>query len=77
MLQSANEACNIIGTRLSGSISAFVDRMNERAALLGILAEDPRPAYQDDPEREYGFGFAGKEIRFRVENGRLKVTDIH
>ena len=35
MLLSANEACNIIGTRLSGSISAFVDRMNERAALLG------------------------------------------
>lgn len=35
MLLSANEACNIIGTRLSGSISAFVDRMNERAVLLG------------------------------------------
>lgn len=58
---------------------ALLQRLPEekRAALLGILAEDPRPAYQDDPEREYGFGFAGKEIRFRVENGRLKVTDIH
>lgn len=35
LLQSANEACNIIGTELSGSISAFVDRMNTRAAALG------------------------------------------
>ena len=35
MLHSANEACNVIGTYLSGSISAFVDRMNERAAQLG------------------------------------------
>ena len=35
MLQSANESCNIIGTFLSGSISAFVQRMNDRAAALG------------------------------------------
>ena len=33
-----------------------------RAALLGVLAEDPRPAYQNDPERVYGFGFAGAEV---------------
>ncbi len=37
MLQSANESCNIIGTYLSGSISAFVQRMNDRAAALGCL----------------------------------------
>ena len=37
MLASANEACNIIATYLSGSIQAFVDRMNERAARLGCL----------------------------------------
>jgi len=35
MLASANEACNIIATHLSGSIDAFVDRMNERAVELG------------------------------------------
>lgn len=35
MLQSANEACNIMATRVSGSISAFVEKMNERAAELG------------------------------------------
>lgn len=35
MIHSANEACNVLGTYISGSISAFVDRMNERAAELG------------------------------------------
>lgn len=37
MLQSANEACNILGEQLAGSISAFVDRMNQRAQELGCV----------------------------------------
>ena len=48
----------------------------KRAALAGALAQDPRPGYQDDPERTYGFPFAGQEIRFRVANGTLTVTNI-
>lgn len=35
LISSANEACNIIGTYLEGSVSAFVERMNERAQELG------------------------------------------
>ena len=45
-------------------------------ALRGVLAQDPRPHYQDDPDRVYGFGFAGMEVRFSVEGGRLTVWDI-
>ena len=48
----------------------------DRAALVAVLAHDPRPRYQDDPERVYGFGFAGLEIKFRVAGERLEVTDI-
>ena len=47
-----------------------------RAALLGVLAEDPRPAYQDDPERVYGFGFAGAEVKFTVDGERLTVLSV-
>ncbi len=47
-----------------------------RRALLGILAEDPRPHYQDDPERKYGFPYAGHEIRFTVADKVLTVTSI-
>lgn len=49
---------------------------DRRAALEGVLAQDPRPHYQDDPQRVYGFGFAGLEVRFRVAGGVLTVVDI-
>lgn len=38
-----------------------------REALRGVLAQDPRPHYQNDPNRVYGFPFAGMEVRFTVE----------
>ena len=47
-----------------------------REALRGVLAQDPRPHYQDDPERIYGFGFAGMEVRYSVEGSRLTVREI-
>ena len=45
----------------------------ELDALRAVLREDPRPAYQDDPERIYAFEFGGKTIRFKVEAGTLTV----
>ena len=47
-----------------------------REALLDVLAQDPRPAYQNASGRVYGMGFAGFEVRFTVEGGRLTVTRI-
>ena len=49
---------------------------DRRAALTGVLEQDPRPTYQDDPGRVYGFGFAGLEVRFSVSDGVLTVTEI-
>ncbi|MBP3413630.1 MAG: tRNA (N6-threonylcarbamoyladenosine(37)-N6)-methyltransferase TrmO [Clostridia bacterium] len=45
-------------------------------ALKDILSQDPRPSYQNDPDRVYGFEFAGKEIRFKVADGVLTVIEI-
>ena len=47
-----------------------------RRALLGVLAHDPRPTYQQDPDRVYGMGFAGYEVRFTVSDSVLTVVDI-
>lgn len=49
---------------------------DKRAALLAVLAQDPRPQYQDDPDRVYGMAFAGLEVKFRVEGDRLTVIEI-
>ena len=48
----------------------------KRAALLAVLAQDPRPQYQDDPNRVYGMAFAGLEVKFQVAGERLTVTEI-
>ena len=49
---------------------------DKQEALQGVLAQDPRPGYQKDPERVYGFTFAGMEVRFRVAEDVLTVTEI-
>lgn len=46
---------------------------DKRGALIAVLSQDPRPSYQEDPERIYGMEFAGWEIRFRVQGGVLTV----
>lgn len=48
----------------------------KRAALLEILGQDPRPAYQDSPERIYGFDFSDFEVRFTVEDNRLYIVSV-
>ena len=48
----------------------------EQRELKAVLKEDPRPAYQENPEREYVFGFAGKQIHFKVRNSLLTVTKV-
>lgn len=44
--------------------------------LIGVLEHDPRPSYQDDPERVYGFRFGSMEIKFTVEGQRLTVCNV-
>ncbi len=48
----------------------------KREALLAVLADDPRPSYQDDPDRLYGVSFAGFDIRFTVSGTTLTVREV-
>lgn len=49
---------------------------DRRAALVGVLANDPRPSYQQDASRIYGFEFMQFDIRFTVNNGVLSVCGV-
>ena len=60
------------GNKIHGKVMTEV----ERKAITEILSQDPRPAYQDDPAREYGLDYAGWNIRFRVEGERLIVVRV-
>ena len=47
----------------------------QQQALQQVLAQDPRPRYHDDPDRQYGMPFAGYDVRFTVANGVVSVTE--
>jgi len=49
---------------------------DRRAALKGVLSQDPRPSYQNDPDRSYGLTFAGYDVRFRVKDDTLTVFEV-
>ena len=49
---------------------------DDRDSLTGVLASDPRPSYQHDPERIYGMEFSGLEVHFMVNGEVLTVTGI-
>lgn len=57
-----------------GLLSQIPERA--RSALMGVLAQDPRPAYQKDPNRRYGVPFAGYDVRFTVEDSVLRVVEV-
>ena len=48
----------------------------ELAALKATLAQDPRPQYQDDPERIYGMPYLDKDVRFRVRDRVLEIVEV-
>jgi len=50
--------------------------LDKRESLIGILSQDPRPSYQNDDSRVYGFEFGKNEIKFTVSDGVLKVIEI-
>ena len=55
-------------------LAAFPE--NKTGTLRELLAVDPRPPYQDDPERVYGMTFSGYNIKFKVDGGTAVVTEI-
>lgn len=60
-----------IGTNVRSKITD-----NEAKELTEILSLDPRPHYQNDPERIYGMPFHGHDVRFKVQGKILTVVDI-
>lgn len=54
---------------------ALIDE-RDRAPLCALLAEDPRPSYQDDPTRVYGMPYRRYDVQFTVADGKLTVCDV-
>lgn len=50
---------------------------SQRKSLTDVLAHDPRPQYQDDPDRVYGMAFGGMEVKFKVEERLLTIVEVN
>ena len=61
-------------TSLLNDVAALKEDI--RRDIIYILSQDPRPAYQDDPEREYKMDYAGWRVTFTVEDGTVFVQKI-
>lgn len=48
----------------------------KRKGALAFLRQDPRPSHQNQPERIYKIAYAGRDIHFVVQNGKLTVVDV-
>ncbi len=72
-------ASDVTGEKLTVSDNSDMLKIlpeDKREALLAVLREDPRPSYQSDENRVYGFPFAGFEISFRVSNNEVIICNI-
>ena len=49
---------------------------DKRSVILELLAQDPRPSYQSDPQRVYGMTYGGCNVRFTVADGVLTVCGV-
>lgn len=68
-----------LGTDISEEMkSSIVSRLGQDSfeTICAILSEDPRPKYQDDPEREYGMTFLGCNVKFKVRGQKVAITDF-
>ena len=71
----APDAGTTLAVRISDALLVKIPE-GKRDALRGVLANDPRPRYQKDPDRVYAMDFAGLTVRFSVADGVLTVTEI-
>ena len=54
----------------------LVEDFGKRKEIEYILSQDPRPAYQDDPKREYKMDYDGYVVTFFVECARIIVKKV-
>ena len=59
-----------------GELSMRIQDRTMIPSLIEVLMLDPRPSYHDDPERVYGLSFSGYNVRFKVSESILTVTDV-
>ncbi len=86
-LPSADRIDNAIGGFADGALSHRLNVVpgegtsgilskDEQDLICDILADDPRPSYQNDPDRIYGMDYADISVKFKVNGNDLTIVEI-
>lgn len=70
------QQAGVLTVEIPGELERLIPA-EKRGALTAVLAQDPRPQYISDPQREYTMSFAGLEVSFTVDGDLLRVTAVH
>lgn len=70
------QQAGVLTVEIPGELERLIPA-EKRGALTAVLAQDPRPQYISDPQREYTMSFAGVEVSFTVDGDLLRVTAVH
>lgn len=73
--QNTTAALETLEVEFPENLLALVPK-EKRDGLVQTLAQDPRPGYQHEPDRVYGFAFAGFDVRFTCDGQKILVTDV-
>ena len=73
--EEQNKKMEPLGVEIPSDIACLFDS-DKLEALRGVLAADPRPHYQQDPERIYALEFADYELKFYIQNDTVVVTTV-
>ena len=74
--EEQNKKTEPLGVEIPSDIACLFDT-EKLEALRGVLAADPRPHYQEVPERTYALEFASYEVKFQVREGKAIVTEAN
>ena len=72
---TAQTRTHALEARFENGLEELIPK-DKLGALIGVLENDPRPGYENDPQKEYGLSFAGFDIGFRVDEGKLSVFRV-
>ena len=78
-LEESRQIIEYLNASIAGGkakVTTFLGADQRKDALRGVLAQDPRPSYQDDPDRIYGMPYGGYDIRFTVRGEELTVVAV-
>lgn len=73
--EEQNKKMEPLGVEIPSDIACLFDS-DKLEALRGVLAADPRPHYQQDPERIYALEFTDYELKFYIQNDTVVVTTV-